>query len=641
MRIFIPLLVLSVFFSACDTSNRNTQIVSPSGILIAEVTVNDEGEVFYTVLKHAGDTVKAILEQSRLGLVTDSEDFTSDLVLSDISENKKLTDTYTMSSGKFRTLSYSAHEKTLTFKNPRGRELQVTFRVFDEGAAFRYTLLPQTKGMQTVEKEMTAFNIGPGIDSWMSPYQAAKPWGNPGYEADYMQVKSGTPSTEEVGWSFPLLFKKGDSWVFISEAGLEASYCGTHLAHDCTNGKYTVAFPEKDERYGDGAVQPVSSVPWVMPWRFVLVSESLDGIVSSSMVYHLSDPSGIEDTSWIIPGRASWEWWSSKGGRTVKRLKKFIDLAAEMGWEYSLVDAGWGNMPDGTIEDVIEYANRKEVGLLLWYSSGGRRDSTAGNEDFVMFNPELRIKEMQKLHDWGIKGIKVDFFATDKQLAIQLYHDILSDAAEYHLLVNFHGCTLPRGWTRTWPNLLTMEAVRGAECYRFSEPYPEIAPYYNSVATIVRGTAGPTDYTPATFSDNRYPHITTYGHELALTVVYETGILHMADTPESYHSLPVEAISFLKKVPVAWDESKLIQAYPGDNFVVARRKGKNWFIAGINGKNEAREISFDLPGKVNAAILIADGDTPETLKITRPEADNNIITLTMRPNGGFVLYPSE
>jgi hypothetical protein len=241
----------------------------------------------------------------------------------------------------------------------------------------------------------------------------------------------------------------------------------------------------------------------------------------------MSEPSKIEDTSWIKPGRASWSWWSSTDGRSVENLKRFVDLSVEMGWEYSLVDAGWGRMPDGTIENVITYAGKRDIGLLLWYDSGGRRDTTRSNEDFVMFNDDSRRKEMKKLRDWGIKGIKVDLFATDKQFGIDLYEKIMKDAARYQLLVNYHGCTLPRGWTRTWPNLMTMEAIRGAECYRYAKDYPEIAPSFNTKAAILRTTVGPTDYTPATISNNRYPHKTTSAHELALTVVYESGIIHI------------------------------------------------------------------------------------------------------------------
>ena len=461
--------------------------------------------------------------------------------------------------------------------------------------------------------------------------------GKSGYEENYVAVKSGTASPNEVGWTYPLLFHSEEKWIYISESALDENYCGTHLKQDCTNGLYSVSLPEQNERLGDGSANPSSLLPWEMPWRFILISDSLNGIVESQMVYHLAEPSKIEDTSWIKTGRASWEWWSSTGGRTVKELKRFVDLSAEMGWEYSLVDAGWEHMRDGNIEDVVDYANKKNVGLLLWYNSGGRRDSSAQNEEFVLFNDDTREKEMSRLEEWGIKGIKVDFFATDKQFGIELYRKILEDAAKHRLLVDFHGCTLPRGWTRTYPNLLTMEAVRGAECYRFSKTYPDITASYNTLAAVLRGTAGPVDFTPATFSDNRYPHKTTSAHELALTIVYESGIIHMADTPESYHSLPPQSIEFLKKVPAAWDESKVIKAIPGELFIVARRKGEDWFIAGINGKNEVQDVQLTLPEGLTNATCISDGENRDDLVVSNT-GSNSGLSVSLKPNGGFVIF---
>jgi len=309
-----------------------------------------------------------------------------------------------------------------------------------------------------------------------------------------------------------------------------------------------------------------------------------------------------------------------------------------MGWEYSLVDAGWENMPDGTIEEVVEYATTKNVDLFFWYNSGGRRDSSARNEDFVMFGDESRAREMERIAAMGVKGIKVDFFATDKQMAVELYHKILTDAAKNHLLVNFHGCTLPRGWSRTYPNLLGMEAVRGGECYRFASDYPDIAATYNTMAAVTRAVVGPTDYTPTTFSNQRFPHKTTYAHELALTLVYETGLLHMADTPESYYSLPEEAIAFLKDVPVTWDEIRLLDAVPGELFIIARRNGAKWYVAGINGKNEPQEVQVKLPPDMDHPTFLGDGKELSEILIRKYDNALNSISISMQPHGGFVLY---
>ena len=634
---YILLMLIVVFFSSCNSKSDLLTLKSPSGNLKVVVTTNNNKQVFYRINSIDNDGEKVVLFNSPLGVVRNDVDFTRNLQYKGSSEPQLISDNYLMSSGKQSRLDYNARETDVVFSTSTGEELEITFRVFDEGVAFRYRFPGSGDEKFTVTAEATGFAVSDSVDGWMSPYQVATSWGNPGYEEDFLTVKSGTPSPDGAGWCFPLLFHSNGKWIYISEAGLDENYCGTHLNQESTGGIYTVAMPAANERLGDGNASPASVLPWEMPWRFILISDSLNGIVESQMVYHLAESSKIKDTSWIKPGRASWEWWSSKSGRTVKELKHFVDLAAEMGWEYSLVDAGWEQMPDGNIEDVVDYANNKNVGLLLWYNSGGRRDSSAQNEEFVLFNDDTREKEMSRLEEWGIKGIKVDFFATDKQFGIALYRKILEDAARHRLLVDFHGCTLPRGWTRTYPNLLTMEAVRGAECYRFSKTYPDIAASYNTMAALLRGTAGPTDFTPATFSDNRYPHKTTSAHELALTVVYESGIVHMADTPESYRSLKPQAIEFLKKVPAAWDESKLIKAVPGELFIVARRKGEKWFVAGINGKNEVQDVTLFLPEELTNATCISDGEFRDDLVFLNT-GNNSNLSVSLKPNGGFVIF---
>lgn len=636
MKKLIWLFSISILWS-CQNKPELLVLESPSGNLKALVS-NENNKVSYQLNSVNGDVETVVISPSPLGLTRTDGDFANDLSFEYISGVTTVSESYTMVTGKQKDLSWSANEATIEMKNKAGQELQIVFRLFDEGLAFRYVFPGQSDVPVAVESEATGFRVQEGIDAWISTYQKATPWGNPGYEDDFLSVKSGTPSPVEVGWSFPLLFHTGKNWIFISETGLSPEYCGTHLNQDSPGGLYTIAMPLANERLGDGVVSPTSTLPWAMPWRFILVNTALNSIIESSMVHHLAEPSKIEDTSWIKPGRASWEWWSSRGGRTVKALKNFVDLAAEMGWEYSLVDAGWENMPDGKIEEVVEYASLKNVGLLFWYNSGGRRDSSARNEEFVMFGDESRAREMERIAAMGVKGIKVDFFATDKQMAIELYHNILTDAAKNHLLVNFHGCTLPRGWSRTYPNLLAMEAVRGGECYRFASEYPDVAAYYNTIAALTRAVVGPTDYTPTTFSNQRFPHKTTFAHELALTLVYETGLLHMADKPESYRALPDEAKTFLKQVPVTWDETKLLEAVPGERFIIARRNGEKWYIAGINGKNEPQKVQVKLPTEINNSILLGDGETLSDISILKYDSPASSVEVSMGPHGGFVLY---
>ncbi len=635
MKQLFIVLILVILWS-CQTKNDVLMLKSPSGNLKVLVG-NEQGKVTYQLFTKTESSESLVLAPSPLGLVRSDGNFAEGLTFVKRTETKSVSDSYTMVSGKQKELTYRANEAGFTFQNENSQQMEIIFRLFDEGLAFRYFFPGQSNSAVWVVSENTGFAVPEGVDAWMSAYQQAQYWGDPAYESDFIPVKSGTPSKLEVGWAFPLLFNTGENWIFISEAGLDENYCGTHLNQNCPGGLYTISLPVANERRGEGSIHPSSSLPWTMPWRFVLVNRSLNSIAESSMMHHLAEPSKIDDTSWIKPGRVSWEWWSSALGRTVKTLNHFVDLAAEMEWEYSLIDEGWGSMPDGNIQEVVDYAKSKNVDLIFWYNSGGRGDSTVKSENHILFNDDTRQQELARIAVLGVKGIKVDFFATDKQLAIELYHKMMKDAANNKLLVNFHGCTLPRGWSRTYPNLLTMEAVRGAESYIFSEAYPEIAASYNTIAAVTRGVVGPTDYTPATFSNQRYPHKTTAGHELALTLVYETGLLHPADKPEIYRALPEEVIDFLKIVPVTWDETRVLAAIPGELFVVARRNGEKWYLAGINGKKEPQQVDIELPFTMTNPVMFADGETTSEFSIQNLSGDINSVSVEMKPDGGFVL----
>jgi alpha-glucosidase len=634
-NIFICLLFFS--FVSCRSGDASWIINSPSGNLKTIVTT-DGKNVFYSIVTLSNGTETVVLPASPLGLERSDASFYNNLVVDSLTREAEISDSYTMITGKQRQLSYKAHEATLYLSNSSKHKLQIVFRVFNDGVGFRYVFPEKLNNKVSVLAEKTGFNIPVTADGWISPYERSNNYGQPGYELDYLAVKSGTASPDSIGWAFPMLFKNGSQWLYLSETGLDETYCGSHLDNEKNKGVYTIAFPKPNERYGKGAANPTSELPWALPWRYIVVGNSINEIYGSSIGYHLAQPSKLADVSWIKPGRSSWEWWSSTGGRTVKNLNEFIDLAAEMTWEYSLVDGGWGKIPDGKLEDVVSYANKKKVMLTLWYNSGGRRDTTMKDEDYVMFNDDTRDKEMARISAMGFKGIKVDFFASDKQYVIQLYLKILQDAAKYHLLVDFHGCTLPRGWSRTYPNLMSMEAIKGAECYRYSKVYPDMAARFNTVAALVRGMAGPTDYTPVTFTNQKYPHKTTSSHELALAVVYESGIVHLADKPQGYRNLPVEARQFLKQVPSVWDESRLIEAIPGDLLVIARKNAGKWYIAGINGKNEIQEVKIKLPEPLTNPTLIADGEAPAEMAIKKIEGRVSEYRIKMMPGGGFVIY---
>jgi len=279
---------------------------------------------------------------------------------------------------------------------------------------------------------------------------------------------------------------------------------------------------------------------------------------------------------------------------------------------------------------------------LMWYNSGGPHNEVPEQPRGIMDDPDKRRSEFQKLQEWGVKGIKVDFFQSDKPHIIQLYQDIIEDAAEYEILVNFHGCTIPRGWSRTYPNLMTMESVRGAEVYSFGEEYPDHAPWHNTILPATRNVIGSMDYTPVTFSDQKYPHLTTHAHELALSVVFESGIMHFADRVSAYRALDEEPKAFLRNVPVAWDETRYLGGTPGKEMIIARRKGSDWYIGGINGENseKAWNIHFDFLGDGNYEVMmITDGESARQMQSFQKTVRNGEAEeLSMRPYGGFAFW---
>jgi alpha-glucosidase len=596
-------------------------------------------------------------------------DFVDDLTFVNATGTNTIDEAYTLSHGKASQCQERYKEKVVTFRNADGAPIQVVMRACNDGVAFRYQFPAggAAGGKFTVGSEATGFRLPEGAKIWAHPYDVPGKY-TPAYETYWSNgVGVGTASPTKGGWAFPVLFSTQDAsvWGLITEAGLDGSYCGSHLTvgaaprgrpgqaqgpapttSNSRNSVYRIQFPDPNEGNGVGAFQPSSTLPWVMPWRVVMLGRSLGTIVESTMVTDLSAPSAVKDTSWIKPGRASWSWLSDHDSpQDCVKLKAFVDLAAQMGWEYSLVDANWNIMKNGTIHDLIAYANSKHVGLLLWYNSGGAHNSVTEQPRGTMDVRDVRRFEFERLKQWGIKGVKIDFFQSDKQDIIRLYLDILKDAADYELMVYFHGCTLPRGWERTYPNLMTMEAVRGEECYSFDKAYPQQAPTHNVIQAFTRNVVGPMDYTPVMFADNQYPHITTYGHELALSVVFESGLLHFADAVKPYLDLPPEPKTFLKQVPAAWDETRFIAGEPGRFVILARRKGTNWYIGGINGRNAAEQVNVPLAflGQGRFAMtLIQDGKTPRSL-ISQPQTveSGGSVVVNLEPYGGVaaVLRP--
>jgi alpha-glucosidase len=627
-------LLLSVILVAPQTIlGQEWTLTSPDKTIVVKI-MNDEELLSYEV--SSGRQV--VLGRSPLGIDRDDAIFSRGLKFKNKKESR-FDDAYALSVGKKLENRTSANELTLVFEGSAKEKMNVVFRAYPDGIAFRYQFPSREKSKRKILREETGFAIPREAKGWVQPYDL-NVRKKPCYETYYEnEITPGTVSPNPAGWAFPALFKAGNNWMLITEAGLDANYCATHLEDKSSNGMYTIRFPENEEVTSNAPPEPIVSMPFSTPWRVVLIGQSLGAVMESTLVAALNPPSKVKDTSWIKPGRASWSWWSvGSSSRDFKAQKDYVDFTASMGWEYSLIDAGWPLMEGGRVEEIVSYANSRDVGIFLWYHSGmGREKDTLSMANLMAF-PDSRRSEMKKIKAWGVKGIKVDFFDSDKQPVIQRYIDILHDAAEFQLMVNFHGSTLPRGWERTYPHLVSMESVKGAEGYG-RQDFCDKAPVHNTILPFTRNVVGSMDYTPVTFTNKREAlRRTTWAHELALSIVFESGVFHFADRMESYQSLPEAPKKFLQNVPVAWDETKYVAGYPGKYVVIARRKGMQWFVGGINGLNEPVEVTFDLPFIKDDQLfdVITDGDQSQTFSSESLKTRGKGIKMTIRPLGGFV-----
>lgn len=635
--VLVSLIALLFFYSfAPALQNEEWLLQSPDRKVVVKVELK-KGQLVYSALFWD----KSAIEISPLGITRKDQDFSTQLKF--VSKKESFfEDSYSLMVGKKLQCKTAGSELILTFQNRAAQRMEVIFRAYNNGIAYRYHFPDKMEGLHWIEVENSGFAFRNDTRAWIQPYDM-NVRKKPCYETYYENgARLDTLRDVAAGWAFPALFQTNGLWVLITEAGLDASYPATHLQNRSADGVFTIRFPEAAEVVSDADPQPVSNLPWTTPWRAAIIGHSLSDIQESTLVTDLNPPTKFNDVSWIKPGRSSWSWWSA--GATPKDFevqKAYVDFTASMGWEYVLIDSGWPQMKNGTMEELVNYANGKNVGIVLWYHSGLGREKDTLSYANVMAFPEERRKEFQKIKTWGVKGVKVDFFDSDKQPVIKRYFEILDAAGEAQIMVNFHGSTLPRGWERTYPHLMSMESVKGAEGAGRQE-FCDRAPSHNTILPYTRNVVGPMDYTPVTFTNKREAiRRTSFGHELALAVVFESGVFHFADNMNSYNKLPDGPKNFLKQVPVAWDETRYVVAEPGKYSVVARRKGTAWYIAGINGTSVNQQITFDLNflAKDQQLALITDETktgafSTSTMKVT---PKGNVITIA--PHGGFILFP--
>ncbi len=625
---------LSFWFIALSCFGINTPTAIKSPDRRTEFALHINHDIFSYSIKFENCDV---IHHAPLGLERDDASFSKKMLF--VSEKtSKIRDEYQLKVGKKLHVNAEANQIEYLLKNANGDEILLQVRAYNEGITFRYAFSQTDNKKYTIIEEKTGFKFPLSAKTWIMPYDSISTF-TPSYETYYTNgTSAGAVSPNKEGWSFPALFKVNTKWVLITETGLNETYCASHLQPNPVDGLYTLRFPEKKEAMDLFSQTPSSTLPWATPWRVIALGSSCGEILESSLITHVAEPCKLQDLSWIKPGKSSWSWWSDNGSPgNFESLKKYIDLSVTMGWEYSLVDANWGRMKGGNISQLVEYANSKNIGIWLWYNSGGEINKVTEQPRDIMYHPELRKAEFSKLNKMGVKGVKIDFFNSDKQAVIKLYMDILKDAAENHMMVNFHGCTLPRGWERTYPNLLSSEAVRGAENYIFDKNYPSRAVWHNTIYPFTRNVVGPMDYTPVTLSNQTHPHLTSNAYELALAIVYQSGILHLADRADSYLNLDSDTRLMLKNMPTVWDETKFIAGEPGKYVVVARKKDNKWYVGGINGQNFPQKVTIK-KSAFNLSRIITDGSGNMKLDNKIIDKPNQNIEIEMIKYGGFIAY---
>ena len=600
MKFFI---VMAMLLGSSIVSAEDKQIASPDGKLV--VTVADmDGRPSYSV---SYDNV-LFLKPSPLGIIANIGDFSSGMSLEKNVSTNKIDETYELASIKKSKVHYVANEAVFSFTQQGKTIYDVIFRISNNDVAFKYKMYPQGETLSCVVKqEVTGFVFPDGTTTFLCPQ--SKPMGgfartSPSYETSYTADDVAGKNGWGEGYTFPCLFRNGDNgWVLVSETGVNGGYCASRLLGH-KEGVYTIGFPQEGEANGNGTVSPGIALPGETPWRTITVGKTLAPIVETTVPFDVVKPLYPAKGEYTY-GRGSWSWIIGMDGSTnYKEQLRYIDFSAAMGYQSVLVDALWDKqIGRDKIEELAKYGKDKGVALYLWYNSNGYWNDAPQTPRGIMDNAIARRKEMKWMQSIGIRGIKVDFFGGDKQMTMQLYEDILSDANEYGLLVIFHGCTLPRGWERMYPNFASSEAVLASENLHFSQGSCDNEAFNATLHPFIRNTVGSMDFGGSAL--NKYYNadnaprgsrrVTSDVYALATAVLFQSPVQHFALAPNNLTDSPSWAIDFMKEVPTTWDEVRFIDGYPGKYVILARRHGDKWYIAGVNAQKETLKLKVNLP----------------------------------------------
>lgn len=648
-RIYSYLLMV-LFFACSPGKNQHMSIHSPDGNMEVRLHLNNEGAPEF----HMAYNSYPVIERGIVGIeLAESGLLSMSLNINNI-QSSQYDEEYPIYAGKTSEARNHYNEKVFEFQetNGKGRKFQIIFRLFNDGAAYRL-IVPYQDGIKNynVKNEQNAIRFPDETVFWTLHLESYKT----NYEKPFFKRNYDEINTDTTLIGLPLTFKIGENIEgTYTEANL-TNYAGMYLKKsDDDSTFYSVLSPHpSDENIAvklDGEV--------VTPWRIVMVSDKALNLIGSNTITNLNEPCVLKETSWIKPGKSAWDWWNYQtipedagfeSGMNNATMKYFIDFASEFNLEYMLVDAKWyGDHKDPAadittsideidVPELVSYGRERNVDILLWVN-------------WQCLNRQMD-EAMTLYEQWGVKGIKVDYMDRDDQEMVNYYHKVVKKAADHHLLVNFHGAYKPTGIRRTYPNLMTREAIMGLEHLRWSS---RVTPEHNVTIPYTRMLTGPMDYTPGgfrnvtaeEFSDGQKPPMVlgTRGHHLAMFVVYESPLQMVADWPGAYRG--EKGADFLKVVPASWDETFPLEGEIGEYIIMARRKGDQWFLGGMtNHKRREIEIqaSFLKEGQYYKAVIYKDtpesSKNPKELGIVQKEfSASDTLDIVMASDGGIVIH---
>lgn len=677
-----------------ENSMKSHRILSPDGLTYLDVRL-DDGRLCYSAgyrtlvkAKKKGapaDTLDVpVLLDSPLGLYTNVADMSKDLEFLKTEDLGTHKNEYRLRGSKQSQVSTEENSRYFLFTNPEAKKqklaLMVGFRVFNNNIAYSYRIF-QGQGAETtaivVTGEASGFRLPADATAFICPQSSPMVgWKRtkPSYEENYIWDKPVTTRSQYgQGWTFPCLFRipghpwksdasgrngTTDSWLLISETGVSGNYCASHLSDATSDGLFTIAFPMQGENNGFGSTGAqmgladcnISPNDWMTQWtpyRTLTFGPSLKPIVETTVPWDVVEQL-YEPSTEYKGSRNTWSWiiWQDASINYDDQVR-FIDLAASLGWEGCLIDGGWyENIGRKGMEKLFAYCREKGIRPWVWYNSNGGWNDAPQSARQCMHNPIVRKQEMKWLRDGGVAGIKVDFFGGDKQETMRLYEAILSDANDYGIQVIFHGCTLPRGWEKMYPNYCSSEAVLASENLYFSQGFCEMEARHACLHPFVRNAVASMEYGGTVLQKRLHKEAgkgntrrTSDVFELATAVVFQSSGQNFALTPRNLTEQPQFEIDFMKGVPTTWDETRFIDGYPGRYVIMARRSGNKWYVAGLNAQEQAVELTIHLPMFDAGSTLTVYGDNEklEGSMTTTALGKKQQLSVTIPQNGGIVI----